>query len=143
MVGLFTAKYIREAPTRPSDHFEITSPIPTLSSEENYGDLGFQIYWEAITVPFTMNPESHKHDFPQYLCFMGGDITRMTELGGEIEIALGLDKNHLEKHTITRASTVYLPPGLYHCPLVFKKITRPVMFMEINCAGLYKKLGKG
>ena len=142
MAELKTAKYIREAPTRPSNHPEVTSPIPTLTSDENYGDLGFHIYWEAITVPFTMHADPHKHDFPQYLSFLGGDITNMVDLGGEIEMVLGEDLDHLEKHTITRASTIYVPPGLYHCPLTFKKVTRPILFMDVICAGMYQKMGK-
>jgi hypothetical protein len=143
MAALKTAKYLREAPTRPTNHPEVTSPIPTLTSDENFGDLGFHIYWEAVTAPFTMNPAPpHKHEFPQYLNFIGGDITNMLDLGGEIELTLSEDGKNLEKHTITKATSVYIPAGLYHCPLVFKKVTKPILFMDVICAGLYKKLGK-
>ena len=143
MVVLKTAKYIREAPTRQSNHPEVTSPIPTLTSDENFGNLGFHIYWEAVTVPFIMNPAPpHKHDFPQYLCFLGGDITNLVDLGGEIELTLSEDGVKLEKHTITRATTVYIPAGLYHCPLIFTKVTQPILFMDIIYAQRYKKQEK-
>ncbi len=47
MAVLKTAKYIREAPTRPSNHKEVTSPIPTLTSDENFGNLGFMTELKA------------------------------------------------------------------------------------------------
>lgn len=142
MADLVTAKYIRETPTRPSNHPEVTSPLPTLTSDEGYGDLGFHIYWEAVTVPFLMNPDSHRHAFPQYLCFLGGDITNMLDLGGEIELVLGEDEDHLETHIITKASTVYVPAGLYHCPLTFTKVSKPILFMDVILAKMYERLGK-
>lgn len=139
MAVLKTAKYIREAPTRPSNHKEVTSPIPTLTSDENYGNLGFHSYWEAITRAFTMATDSHKHDFPQYITFLGGDITNMTDLGGEIELTLSEDGKNTEKHIITKATTVYIPAGLYHGPLVFKKVTRPILFIDLYFAKKYER----
>ncbi len=139
MAELKTAKYIREAPTRPSNHKEVTSPIPTLTSDEKFGDLGFHTYWEAITRAFTMSNDAHKHDFPQYITFLGGDITNLVDLGGEIEVTLSEDGIHREKHIITRASTIYLPPGLYHGPLVFKKVTKPILFIDLYFSRNYER----
>jgi uncharacterized protein YuzE len=142
MPALKTAKYIMEAPTRPSNHKEVTSPIPTLTSDENYGDMGFHTYWEAITKPFNMHPEMHQHPFPQYLTFLGGDITNMLDLGGEIELSLSEDGKNVDTYTITRATTVYIPSGLFHCPLIFKKVTRPILFIDTYFALQYRKTNK-
>ncbi|OGO30872.1 MAG: hypothetical protein A2Z29_01295 [Chloroflexi bacterium RBG_16_56_11] len=140
MAEMKTAKYIREAPTRPSNHKEVTSPIPTLTSDETYGNEGFQMYWEAVTVPFIMNPAPpHQHPFTQYLIFLGGDITNLTDLGGVVELTLSEDGKNLEKHIITRATTVYIPAGLYHCPLEFTKVTRPILFIDMFFAAKYRK----
>ena len=134
-----TAKYIRSGVTRPSNHPEVTAPIITLNSDENYGDLGFSMYWEGITKPFEMIPENHKHDFPQYLCFLGGDPGNMLHLDGEVELTLSEDGVHMEKHRITRATTVYIPSGLYHCPLNFKRVGRPMIFIDCFFARAYKR----
>jgi hypothetical protein len=139
MAELKTAKYVREAPTRPSNHKEVTSPIPTLTSDENFGNLGFHSYWEAITKPFVIASDSHKHEFPQYITFLGGDITNMTDLGGEIELTLSEDGINTEKHIITRATTVYIPAGLYHGPLIFKKVTKPILFIDLYFAQKYER----
>jgi len=139
LATLKTAKYVREAPTRPSNHKEIVGPIPTLASDENFGNLGFNTYWEAITVPFIHAKGSHKHEFPQYIIFMGGDITNLTDLGGEIELTLSEDGKNLEKHIITRATTVYIPPGLFHGPLIYKKVTKPILFIDLYFAKQYER----
>ncbi len=143
MAELKTAKYVREAPTRESHHKEVTSPIPTLNSDESFGNMGFQSYWQAITRPFLMVKDNHKHDFPQYLMFFGGDITNMVDLGGEIELTLSEDGKNLEKHVITKATTVYIPAGLYHCPLNFKKVTKPILFIDMFFAAKYERKDKG
>jgi hypothetical protein len=139
MTELETAKYIRTGVTRPSNHDVVTSPIINLVSDKEFGDMGFTMYWQAITVPFIMNPDMHQHDFPQYLTFLGGDVTNMLELDGEIELILSEDGTNLEKHTITKATTVYIPAGLYHCPLEFKKVTRPILCVDIFFAETYER----
>ena len=143
MAELKTAKYVREAPVRPSNHKEVTSPIPVLNSDDSFGNMGFQSYWEAITQPFLMVNESHNHDFPQYLMFFGGEITDLTDLGGEIELTLSEDGENMEKHVFTKATMVYIPAGLYHCPLNFKKVTKPILFIDLFFASKYARKDKG
>jgi len=142
MPGLFTTKSIREAPCLPAPYNGVNLPQSALNSSENYGDLGFQIRWALITAPVVLDAEPHKHDYPQYLCFLSNVEDNNGDPGWVIEISLGLDKGHMEQHTLNRPSTVYLPPGLYHGRLVFEKLKRPVTLLDINCAGLYKKLGR-
>ena len=40
--------------------------------------------------------------------------------------SLGEDVENMEKHVLTKATAIYIPAGLYHCPLVFKEVTRPI-----------------
>ncbi|MFH1647502.1 MAG: hypothetical protein ABID71_07465 [Chloroflexota bacterium] len=139
MAQLKTAKYLRTGVTRKSNHPEINAPIPVLNSNEDFGDLGFTMYWESITKPFTHAPEPHKHEFPQYIIYLGGDTNNMLDLGGVVEITLSEDGKTMEKHTITQSTTIYIPPGLYHGPLVYKKVDRPFMFIDIFFARAYER----
>ena len=139
MAAMKTAKYLRTGVTRPSNHPEVTSPIVILTSDEEYGNLGFSMYWQYVPTPFVMVPEHHNHDFPQYLCFLGSDPNNMLDLGGEVELTLSEDGVHMEKHVITTASTVYIPSGLYHCPLTFTRVDKPMIFIDLFFARAYKK----
>jgi hypothetical protein len=134
-----TAKYVREAPTRKPHHDEITTMVPTLTSDADFGNLGFNMYWQTVTVPFTMATESHKHDFPQYLIFLGTNPNDLLDFGGEIEFTLSEDGKNMEKHIITKATEVYIPPGLYHCPLVFKKVIKPILIVDIFFSQKYER----
>jgi hypothetical protein len=79
-------------------------------------------------------PISHSHDFHELLCFIGGNPENINDLGAEISICLG---DELEEHIITSATVVTIPPGLKHCPLVVKKVTRPFVFLEISSTKAY------
>ena len=130
MTLLQTAKYIRTNITRPSRHVEVTAPIPVLRSDDNYGDHGFWMYWKCTTKPYVDESETHKHDFDQYLVFLGGEPENMLDLDGEVELTLSEDGIKKEVHTFTRYTTVYIRAGLYHCPLIFKKVTKPIIFYD-------------
>jgi hypothetical protein len=139
---MITDKYIRTNTTRPSFHKEVTAPIPVLRCDENYGNKGFWMYWKCITVPYTDEIETHKHDFDQYLVFLGGNPNNMLELGGEVEFTLSEDGIHKEVHTFTTYTTVYVRAGLYHCPLVYKKVNSPIIFYDFVNSDQYKRFAK-
>jgi len=139
MVDRKTSKYIRTGITSPSNHPELTSPILSLKSDKDYGNLNFSIAWEPITQPFQMLSENHKHDFDQFLCFFGGDPRNALDLHGEVELTLSEDGRTMEKHTFTKATTVFVPKGLYHAPLNFKRVDQPMVFINIYFAAEYKR----
>ena len=130
MSELKTSRYVRTNTTRPSRHPEVTAPIPLLRSDEGYGEKGFWMYWKCIDTPYVDEADTHRHDFDQYLVFLGGDPSDMLDLGGEIELTLSEDGVTLETHVFTGFTTVYVKAGLYHCPLVFRKVTRPIIFYD-------------
>lgn len=59
---------------------------------------------------------------------------RIDDLGAEISICLGEEQ---EEHITTSAKVVSILPGLMHCPLKVKKITKPFVFLEISTATGY------
>jgi len=81
--------------------------------------------------------KTHSHDFHELLCFIGGNPENINDLGAEISICLG---DELEEHIITSATVVSIPPGLKHCPLVVKKITKPFVFLEVSTTKGYSQI---
>lgn len=139
MTELVTAKYVREAPARKPNHKEVTTMVPTITSDENYGNFGFHMYWQTVKVPLAMATEPHKHDFPQYLMFSSFDADDLVDLEGTIEFTLSEDGVNMEKHVITKATTIYIPAGLYHCPLIFKEVTKPILVMDLYFSDKYER----
>ena len=136
-------KYIRKSVvTSDTPHPEVSAPRLGLHSDKDFGGRDFSMSWWAITEPFEMVTENHAHDFDQFLIFVGGDLTNMPDLGGEVELTLSLDGKNLEKFVITEACNIYVPAGLYHCPLNFKKINdpkKPILFHDLFFSPEYKR----
>ena len=80
--------------------------------------------------------ESHYHDdFMQILCFLGTNPKDVRDFGGAvIELCLGKEE---EKHIITSPVIVPLPKGLPHGPLYFRKLPKPVIFLEVMLTRKY------
>jgi hypothetical protein len=72
---------------------------------------------------------AHSHDFHEFLCFFGDNPMDFSDLGGEVLICLGEEK---EEHIIKTGTIVSIPPGLMHCPLRVIKCDRPIVFLEIS-----------
>ena len=137
-------KYIRKGVvTSATPHPEVSAPRLGLRSDNDFGGRDFSMSWWAITEPFVMVTDNHAHDFDQFLVFAGGDLTNMPDLGGEVELTLSLDGKELHKFVITEATMIYVPAGLYHCPLNFKKINdpkKPILFHDLFFSSEYKRL---
>jgi hypothetical protein len=91
--------------------------------------------------PRIMITQPHQHEFTQYLHFFSANPDDAKEFDAEVEISLGEDKNNMEKYTITVPTAVYIPAGLFHGPLNFKKINKPILFVDLALTGTYSRIG--
>jgi hypothetical protein len=78
----------------------------------------------------------HTHDYDQVLYWFGADPDDMGELGAEVELFLGPEK---EKHMITSTAAVHIPKGLVHFPANITRMDGPFCFMAVSCAPEYAK----
>ena len=138
-------KYIRrdvQSKAANETHPEVPNAVLGLRSDESFGNKQFALSWWPISAPFEMVSETHAHDFDQFLMFVGGDINNMMDLGGEVELTLGEEGKELEKFVFSRATMVYVPAGLLHCPLNFKKVndpSKPILFHDFFFSPEYKR----
>ncbi len=105
-------------------------------SEQTKQTLKGAFYLETNIVVHTGTDKSvdkaHSHTFDEYLIFLGTDPNDQFELGGEVELWVGG-----EKHTFTRSCAVFIPGGLSHAPLYFRRVDRPFMFITTGTAAGY------
>lgn len=111
-------------------------PVFNFSGEEDF-QSDFSMFAIYVTKANLMEETAHSHDFDMYLVFCGSDPDKMNDLGAEIELSLGEEE---EKHIITIPTVVHIPKGLKHCPLNFKRVDKPVMFLHATLAPKYVKL---
>ena len=127
------AKYVMPAPIKELGIAGYNWP----SVYGHKGEIGANctLCFHYITEPFEEGPP-HKHAAHQIMCFVGSDLKDIRKFDAEIEIALG---DEGEVQTITSPSVVSIPPGRMHCPLRFKRLGQPVLFIEIVLEGSYQR----
>jgi hypothetical protein len=101
------------------------------------GEKNFSIMLNCITEPFLMVNEPHSHDFDQFLHFYGADLLNIKEFDAEVEMSLGEEE---EKHIITEPTVLHIPKGMIHCPLNFKVVNKPIIFMNVALTPEYVKV---
>ncbi len=96
--------------------------------------------YDVIYKEHTME-EPHFHNaVPEYLIFTGANLVNPFDFDAEIEIMVGDDPDNMEKHVITAPTVVRIPPNVWHCPINFKRVTKPVNFMPIYLDGSWSKI---
>ena len=93
-------------------------------------DAECSLGYHCISKPMSFDM-SHSHNFHEMLCFIGSNPEDVTDLGAEIEFTMG-EGDDKETHKITTSSVVSMPPGLMHCPIVFTRVDKPIIFLEIS-----------
>ncbi len=76
---------------------------------------------------------SHTHDSDEIIGFFGSDHKDPYDLGGEIEFWI-----EDEQYFLTKTSMIFIPGGLKHCPLLIKRVDRPIFHFSTVTAGQYK-----
>jgi hypothetical protein len=110
--------------------------VAHLFGGKHFGGTNFSPAWVGLTKPLFMIKEGHTHDYDEYLFFWGANAEDINEFDAEAELCLGEEE---EKHIIREPTVVYVPAGLKHCPLDFKIVNKPIMFMDISISPVYEK----
>jgi len=82
----------------------------------------------CVTEPGELPQKAHAHDCDELFFIFGSDPQNFYDFDAEIEISFGEEG---EKHIINSTSIVYIPKGLVHAPIVFKKVDKPFQWMHI------------
>lgn len=81
--------------------------------------------------------DAHTHDSDEMIGFFGSNPQDPYDLGGEIEFWL-----EDEKHVLTRSCLIFVPRGMKHCPLILKRVDRPIFHFSTVTGGQYRLIKK-
>jgi hypothetical protein len=107
-----------------SIHDTITAPMITAMGAKDVPDSHLAIGFAHVTKPETLGAPSHKHPFDQWI-FLIGESKNFLDFDADIE--LELDK---KVYKINYPCYVFIPKGMYHCPLVVKRVGKPLIFID-------------
>ena len=77
---------------------------------------------------------AHTHDFDEVLVFAGTVKGNPRELGGEIEFWL-----EDERYILTKSCLIFVPSGMKHLPLLFRRIDSPIFFLTAGNDSMYTR----
>ncbi len=103
----------------PQAYFRGASQIPGAEFNQS-----FQIFVK----PFFLDRVQHRHAKDEYLIFLGASFPNVFDFDAKIELTIGKDEE-AETYTITKPTIIRIPAGVYHCPLNFKEVNKPVLFL--------------
>jgi len=87
-----------------------------------YIEMGW-IYAMPDTNPYILE---HTHDYDEIIVHIGNDSRNREDLGAEIDIVIDG-----ETFSIDKTSAVFVPKGVKHGPLTWKRVDRPHFEMTI------------
>jgi len=93
-----------------------------------------QLLYSIVTKAHVNEATPHLHKFPIVMSFIGANPKDINDFDAEIEFYLGG-----EKQVITTTAIVSVPPGLAHCPLIFKRVGKPIVFLEVMLTDKYER----
>jgi quercetin dioxygenase-like cupin family protein len=97
------------------------------------GAFNLNVSW-YLKAGTTIDNVPHTHDHDEIIGFFSNDAQKPYDLGGEIEI--WLDD---EKQIITKSCMIFVPAGMKHCPLILRRVNRPIFHFTVVRAGRYIK----
>jgi hypothetical protein len=72
-------------------------------------------------------------DNPEIIIFLGSNPADPYDLGGEIEFWL-----EDEKYDLTKSCFIWVPRNMKHCPMVIKRVDRPIIHLGSSVKPGYK-----
>ena len=140
------------APKSKYDQYIITElkmPEEKKKIDADYRKYAFRILWmDENVVPgafhmntawylkaaTTLEDKPHFHEIDEIIGFFGSDSKNPYDLNGEIEMWL-----EDEKHILTRTCMLFVPAGMKHCPLILRRVDRPIFHFTTVPGGQYIK----
>lgn len=95
--------------------------------------------YQVIAAPTWMEEAHCHHGVEEYFVMIGANIENVWDWDAEIDIMLGEDIDHMEQFTVDRPVIVRIPPNLWHCPINFRKINKPILWQAVYLNGTWGK----
>ena len=92
-----------------------------------------EVVWIWGECAAAINPDRppHSHEFDELFVFLGSNSVDPDDLGGEVELWLGTGED-TEKYTFTTSTSIFVPKGLVHLPMIFKNVVRPFLIVTVG-----------
>lgn len=107
-----------------SRHDTITAPMISFLGGKDVPGSRLSIGFAHIDKPDTIIDTAHTHPHDQWIALTG---TSDNFVDFDADIEFELDK---KVYKINYPFYAYIPAGMYHCPLIVKRVGKPIIFID-------------
>ncbi|NLO48794.1 MAG: hypothetical protein GX111_10805 [Clostridiales bacterium] len=115
------------------------SPQAYFRGEACMPGTNYHCGYQVIAGPTWMEEAHCHHGVEEYFVIIGANLENVWDWDAEIDVMLGEDIDHMEQFTIDRPVIVRIPPNLWHCPINFRKINKPILWQAVYLNGTWGK----
>lgn len=116
-------KLISEEIIEESEYPEITAPAVKYRGDRGNRDLTFD--WSCVSQPFVVNNVPCSKERDQFILFASANLDNLEDFQAEVELTMGNSKK-----IIAGPKLVYIPTGMTYGPINFKRINKPIVWMN-------------
>ena len=118
-IGKYDKLFLTEF-KEPSNLPAVAGPQAYFRGARQIPGANMNMGWQLFVKPINLEKEPHTHDVDEYLIFLGGALPDLfSSFQAEIDFCIGEEK---EPHLINKPTIIFIPKGMVHCPLNFRKI---------------------
>lgn len=122
----------KEAPWAPKFKPDELIPMLYLDSSVVNGAFYVETAWTLPAFADETRGEAHTHDYDEVIAFFGSNPENPQDLYAEADVHLGG-----EVHKVTKSCLIFVPKGVQHGPIVFKRIDRPIFHFTCGTSTKY------
>ena len=130
--GVHEAGQLSRVPIEQSEFSKAMQRVVYLDDNIVPGSFYVEAVWFVDKIPESVAHGGHVHDFDEVIGFIGSNMKDPSDLGGEVEI--WLEGN---KHIINKSCVVFVPKGMHHCPIIFRRVDTPIFHFATANAKTY------
>ena len=97
----------------------------------------YNVGWQVFAGANDMEEPHFHQGVDEYIFFMGANPSDIFDFDAEIEFFIGDDPDHMESKILTKPTVVRLPPTVWHCPIKFRKMKKPLIFQAAFMHGTW------
>jgi hypothetical protein len=115
------------------------SPQAYFRGEATMPGAHYHVGFQVIAGPTFMEEPHCHHGIEEYLVIIGANLENIWDFDAEYDIMLGEDVDHMESFTVNKPMIIHIPPNLWHCPINFRVVNKPLLWQAVYQNGTWGK----
>jgi hypothetical protein len=115
------------------------SPQAYFRGEACMPGANFHCGFQTIAGPTFMEVAHCHHGVEEFLVIVGANVPDIWDFDAEYDIVLGEDADHMESFTVNKPVIIRIPPNIWHCPINFRVVNKPILWQAIYKSGTWGK----